>query len=201
MTGHAHLLPHELAILKAGLNQIAPLDGADVERMVALTEVRVLDRGQHLLRAGDKAVKTGVVLEGLVREYFVLRGGVERTKAFVQAGQPTGSLADLMSEHASRAFIVAEEPSRVLLTDFANMRALLERSPGWTQWSLQLITRMFIGKAEREYELLGLDAEQRYAVFKQRYPGLEARIAARHVASYCGITPVHLSRLRKRAKR
>jgi CRP-like cAMP-binding protein len=56
---------------------------------------------------------------------------------------------------------------------------------------------MFCAKAEREYELLGMDAEERYATFARRYPGLEARVAARHVASYLGITPVHLSRLRR----
>ena len=59
---------------------------------------------------------------------------------------------------------------------------------------------MLLDKAEREYELLGLDAAARYALFAERFPGLEARVAARHVASYLGITGVHLSRLRRRRR-
>jgi CRP-like cAMP-binding protein len=61
--------------------------------------------------------------------------------------------------------------------------------------------RLYLLKSEREYELLALDAEQRYRAFQARYPGLEARVTQRHVASYLGITPEHLSRLRARARR
>jgi CRP-like cAMP-binding protein len=45
-----------------------------------------------------------------------------------------------------------------------------------------------------------MDAATRYDRFATRYPGLEARVAARHIASYLGITPVHLSRLRRRRR-
>lgn len=51
---------------------------------------------------------------------------------------------------------------------------------------------------EREFELLGLDAEARYRCFLERYPGLEASVSQRSVASYLGGTPEHLSRLRAR---
>ena len=50
----------------------------------------------------------------------------------------------------------------------------------------------------REYELLALDAEARYLRFRARYAALEAAIPLRQVASYIGITPEHLSRLRRR---
>jgi hypothetical protein len=57
---------------------------------------------------------------------------------------------------------------------------------------------LFLRKSEREFELLGLDAKARYDVFLRKFPGLSARVPDRHVASYLGITPVHLSRLRNR---
>lgn len=56
-------------------------------------------------------------------------------------------------------------------------------------------------KAEREYEFLCLSAEERYAAFSARHRGLEARVSGRHIASFLGITPVHLSRLRARRAR
>jgi CRP-like cAMP-binding protein len=141
-----------------------------------------------------------MVVRGFLREYFVMSDGTERTKAFVRAGESTGSLADLLSKRPSRAFIVAEEPSRVFVADYAQLRALAEIKPRWALWTLRMVEGMFLWKAEREYELLGLDAKARYEAFAARYPGLESRIAARHVASYLGITPVHLSRLRRRRR-
>ena len=176
------------------------LDRTQLERGLALFHVRELPRGAYLLRAGELAGEVAVVVRGLLREHFVLADGVERTKAFVLEGGFTGSLADLLSGARSRAFIVAEEPSRLLVAPFSALRSLHERDPAWRRGHERYVESLFLQKAEREYELLGLDAEARYAAFARRFPGLEARIAARHVASYLGITPVHLSRLRRRRR-
>jgi CRP-like cAMP-binding protein len=198
MARSARLKSAELAIAASYLRRIAPVTDSDLHALFVLAEMRELARGEFLLRAGERATQTGVVLQGLVREYFVLPDGTERTKAFVIEGQSTGSLADLLSAQPSRAFIVAEEPVRLFALGFLPMRALFERSPAWTAWGVRLLEIAFVNKAQREYELLGMDAQARYVAFAQRFPGLEARIAARHVASYLGITAVHLSRLRRR---
>jgi CRP-like cAMP-binding protein len=190
----------EIQSLSEQLERIAPVKLDDLHVLRDLLHACELERGEFLLRAGERATRAGMVQQGLLREYYVMRDGTERTKAFVRAGDNTGSLADLLSDRPSRAFIVAEEPSRLILTDYARLRSLVDVKPLWTRWSLLMVERMFIAKADREYELLGLDAEARYAAFGERYPGLEGRVAARHIASYLGITPVHLSRLRRKRR-
>lgn len=187
----------ELAVLSNQL-QIAPLDPADLADVLAFSRPRELARGGYLLRGGERATHVGVVLHGLLREFFVMNDGTERTKAFIRESQITGSLADLLSNQPSRAFIRAEEPVRMLILDFEHVRRLSERSPAWARWNMRMLERLFMIKAEREYELLGMDAEERYHAFTTRFEGLEARVAARHIATYVGITPVHLSRLRRR---
>lgn len=172
----------------------------ELEAAFAMMRPRELKRGEYLLRAGERASEVAIVVRGLVREHFVMSDGTERTKAFVMAGQPTGSLADLLSGAPSRAYIVADEPTRLLRASVEQSLALAERSPGWRAYGVQLMQRILLVKAEREYELLGMDAEARYQLFASRYPGLEARVPARHIASYLGITPVHLSRLRRRRR-
>ncbi len=189
--------PNDAEIFIAGMQRVAALPLRDLERVLDWARVRELQREEFLLRGGEVASLSALVISGLVREYFVLPDGTERTKAFVQPGEVTGSLADLLSGRPSRAFIVAQEPARLLVFDFEFLRTEGERHPAWLAWYARNLELMFCGKAEREYELLGLDAEERYATFTRRYPGLEARVAARHVASYLGITPVHLSRLRR----
>ena len=177
---------------------LVPLDDADIHAARALVRPRELPAGHYLLRAGEMASEVAIVVRGLMREHFVMADGSDRTKAFVTEGQPTGSLADLLSGVPSRAFIVAEEPTRVLVGRFDEMVALADRSEGMRRYGVRLMQRVLLSKCEREYEFLGLDAEARYAAFQARYPGLEQRIAGYHIASYLGITPVHLSRLRRR---
>src|SRR6187431_620354 len=82
---------------------------------LALAQVRTLRRGEYLLRGGERATLAGVLVSGLLREHFVTKKGVERTKSFIMPLQFTGSLADLLSGLPSRAFIVAEAPSRLVL--------------------------------------------------------------------------------------
>ena len=186
------------AVFTQAIRGLSPIDDSVLAAILDCVRVRELERGQYLLRAGEWASEVAIVVSGLLREHFVTAQGTERTKAFVMAGQPTGSLADLLAGQPSRAFVVAEEPSRLLVSSFANSVELADRFDSWRRYSEQLMRRVLILKATREYELLCLDADARYEVFKKRYPGLETRVAARHVASYLGVTPVHLSRLRRR---
>ena len=66
---------------------------------------------------------------------------------------------------------------------------------------LAAVTRqLYIAKSEREYELLGLDAEARYLRFRERFGEHVASLVQRHVASYLGVTPEYLSRVRSRLK-
>ena len=177
------------------------MDDAALAACFEQCRVRSLGLGEYFLRAGEPATDTGLLLSGLLREYFTLEDGTERSKAFIVQGRPTGSMADLLSANVSRASIVAEEPSRVLVIPFQFLQALWTQSPAWKEYYARILERLFLQKAEREYELLGLRADARYQLFQERYPGLSARLKARHVASYLGITPVHLSRLRRRGRK
>lgn len=194
------LTAHDAEVYARAMRRVSPLSDDDIRAGLALARVRELGRGEHLLRAGDVARDAAVVVTGVLREHFLLADGSERTKAFVLPGELSGSLADLLSSSPARAYIVAEEPSRLLVVDFAASTALAARNPAWGLVRARATEALLRIKAEREYELLGLDAEARYAAFRERYPQLEAQVAAKHVASYLGITPVHLSRLRRRRR-
>ncbi|MCB9647072.1 MAG: Crp/Fnr family transcriptional regulator [Deltaproteobacteria bacterium] len=165
----------------------------------SLLRARTLARGEHLLVGGmERASDVVFVVQGVLREYFLLADGTERTKAFIAEAQVAGSLADLLSDAPSRASIVAEHETRVLLARYDEMKALGQRFPSWADFGRRTTAALLSRKAEREYELLALDAEGRYEAFLAQCPGMEARVTAKNVASYLGITPVHLSRLRRR---
>jgi CRP-like cAMP-binding protein len=73
---------------------------------------------------------------------------------------------------------------------------LYDQFEGLERIARKLAENYFMVKEQREIELVLLDASQRYRLFQQEYPGLENRIPQYHIASYLGITPTQLSRIR-----
>ncbi len=182
--------------MKAALQQVSPLGDADIEALTAHARQTHVPKGTVLLRAGERAQSSGFVLQGGLREYYVLEDGAERTKGFNMAGGFSGSLSDLLSGEASRVWIVAEAPSTLIHTPWAVYVQLTESSPAWSRFARKMAESLYMAKVEREYELLALDAAQRYQRALARWPMLETVFSQRDIASYIGVTPVHLSRLR-----
>jgi len=182
------------------LRGVAPLDDADLAEIDARVRIQRITRGTAFLAAGDRAVDCGTVLDGLTREYFPLEDGREVTRGFAGPGDFVGSLSDLLSGQPARSSVVAELDARIAVIEWRHLRAAGERRPAWAVFLGRVTERLYLAKAAREYELLALDAEARYQRFRTRYAALEPVIALRHVASYVGITPEHLSRLRRRLR-
>lgn len=184
-----------LSTMKAALQQVSPLSDADIQVLMVHARQAQMPKGTVLLRAGEHARASGFVLQGGLREYYVLEDGSERTKGFNMAGGFAGSLSDLLSGEASRVWIVAEAPSVLIQTPWAAYAQLTESSPAWSRFARRMAESLYMAKVEREYELLALDAAQRYQRALARWPMLETVFSQRDIASYIGVTPVHLSRL------
>jgi hypothetical protein len=57
--------------------------------------------------------------------------------------------------------------------------------------------RLFVGNEKKQLEMVLMDTTERYLIFKEQHPGLEDVIPQYHIASYLGISPTQLSRIRK----
>jgi CRP-like cAMP-binding protein len=188
----------ERAAFAAHIRRTAPLGDAELSALDGDLRVRRLRPGELFLAAGDRAVDCGAMLAGLTREYYPLDDGREVTRNFAGPGQYVGSLSDLISSQPARSSVVAELDSRIAVVAWRRIRDLVARYTGWADFVVRITERLYLAKAEREFELLALDAEARYQRFRTTHAALEPAIALRHVASYVGITPEHLSRLRRR---
>ena len=151
-----------------------------------------------LLEPGGDPSDSGLVLEGVTREYYLQPDGTEHTRGFALVGDTFGSLADALMKRPSRVFVRAEVKSRVLLVKWARIAALAAKSLEWERLQAKLVQRLYLKKSVREYELLALDAMGRYRSLREQHPGLEEVVSGQVIASYLGITNVHLSRLRRR---
>lgn len=192
----AHIPAAEWQAFVTGMNALSPLSDEDLADAAKLCQRLSLDKGEALLRAGEQAHLVGFVVSGGLREHYVLADGDERTKGFSLPGWFAGSLSDLISGEVSKVWIEAAAPSVLLTLPWADVRRWQETRPAWTRFGWRVAERLYMMKVEREYELLAMDAAARLEATLARWPTLERVFSQRDIASYVGVTPVHLSRLR-----
>lgn len=186
----------EFEQLYQALNKLTPIPQAEDEKLPALFHKVVLAQGDYFVKAGEDPQQIGFVVSGLLRLHYIDEAGNDFTKSFCCEGEFAGVYGALLLNVPSHIFIQALEPSVMLVIQFKDFQALMESHVCWQIVARKLVEFLFLRKEERESELLLYDAETRYRRFLQKYPGLETRVKQYHVASYLGITPVSLSRIR-----
>jgi CRP-like cAMP-binding protein len=135
----------------------------------------------------------------LVRHYYVDSRGRESVKAFRGPGEFSAPYAEIILRKPSRTFIQALAPTELLTFDVTRFDALAEDSLELQRLARRFVEQHFVAKEQREYEFLQLSAEERYRQFCAERPEHLSHIPQHQVASYIGITPVALSRIRARA--
>jgi CRP-like cAMP-binding protein len=96
--------------------------------------------------------------------------------------------------------IEALKDSVILDCNFDDFRARTDGSLSWERFNRKLSDLLFIQREIREFELLTLDATERYKKFLEKFESIEEELNDYHIASYLGITPVSFSRIRKKNK-
>ncbi|MEQ1507068.1 MAG: Crp/Fnr family transcriptional regulator [Myxococcota bacterium] len=180
--------------------QLAGLSAETRDAIRPLLSVRAFAPGEHLLRGGDRARWCYVLESGLVRELYIGADGRELTRAFVTEGHATGSLLDLLSGGPAVTWIEVIEPTVATAVGWAELDALAGRHPDLQRLLRRVAEALYVRKARREYEMLALTATERYDRWIAEFPGVDARVRRRHVASYLGVTPEFVSRLRQRRR-
>ncbi|MBN1119934.1 MAG: Crp/Fnr family transcriptional regulator [Anaerolineae bacterium] len=150
----------------------------------------------YFLRAGEVPGRIGFLKAGLMRLFYIDLNGVEVNKHFCIENTVASSYSAFLQQAESKFFIQALEDTELRTIDYETYRALLNGHICWQIVAKKLAEMIFIMKEKREAELLLCDAQERYQQFLTDYPGLERRIAQYHIASYLGITPESLSRIR-----
>lgn len=186
--------------LHTALLRIATLPGESwlsLRRLVTRQQIRP---GMHVLRAGERATKVIFIRSGLLREYYVDDSGREFTRRFCDAQEFSGSLADLLVDRGALVSIEALEASEVWALSWQEVDGLAQRDAAIVALLRRVVENLYMRKVEREYEMLALSARQRYERFVTSHPTLAERVPRHLIASYLGITAVHLSRIATAAR-
>ena len=185
-----------LRLLRRSFEQFVPLPEdvwADVRLPWRLRPVR---KGEVLTREGDVEDAFALVLEGVHRGYFLTPGDDEATVAFTYPPGYSGVPDSFFLREPSAYTLEALTDGLVLSIDHAALSALMARHRGLDRWAWRLLATALAGRAKREREMLSLSADERYRRLVRESPHLLDLVPLRHVASYLGMSPETLSRVR-----
>ncbi|MBL6446623.1 Crp/Fnr family transcriptional regulator [Fulvivirga sp. 29W222] len=180
------------------MHALTELPLAQEEKLLKLIRTTSVARGEHFIREGQVPRQFGFIGKGLFRYYYVDYNGNEFTKGFFPEGTFLSSYSAMIQNRPSYFNIEALEPSEIITIDFQQWKSLSAEHPCWNTFLVAILEKAFTKKENREREFLLFDAETRYRSFLEEYPDLSQRVKQHMIASYLGITPVALSRVRRK---
>lgn len=184
--------------LKATFEQKHRSSIKDLDPLINKFYYREMDAQDHWIKAGDYCIEFCFILKGLLRVYYIDQAGNEVNQHFYQADEVIAPVSAIISEEPCQYYIQALEPTQLMLADYHELHEIGANNPEWLQLEIRMLQTVFVKNARHEAQLLMGNAEQRFKWFCKEYPELLKRVPQYHVASFLGITPVSLSRLRKK---
>lgn len=157
-------------------------------------------QGDFFQRADEKPENLGFVLSGLFRVFYCDSQGKEFIRAFSEESKPIGDYASALEGSLAKVTIEALEKSEVAIIPFREFFELFDRHPAWERFGRKILEAYYVERERREAELAMLTAGERYENFLRTHPALAQRASSVHIASYLGMTPETLSRLRRRLR-
>ena len=170
------------------------------DALLAISKKKNLTLGGFFIAEGQVPEKFALVLSGLFRYYYISDKGVEFTKGFILPGQVMAAYTAMQHRSPSLFSIQALEPAVVLEVNYSRWLDLQRHNSFWDKFLIAALEKGYYTKEKRERELLLLDAETRYRIFLDEFPGLDKRVKLQVIASYLGIKPESLSRIRKKIR-
>lgn len=168
------------------------------DQFASLFRLHNYDEGDHWIKAGDIAQDTCFIATGLFRVYYIDQAGNEVNQNFYQTNEMIAPVSVMISNEPCQYYVQALEPCQVLLANFSDLYEAGKDNAQWLRLENKILQTVFLKTAKREAKLLLGNGEQRYKWFLKEYPELAEKLPQYHIASFLGLTPVSLSRLRKK---
>lgn len=165
--------------------------------IVSNQKATFVSKGEYLLMEGEICRNSFFVEKGLLRYYSIDSKGKEH---ILQFAPENWFIADRESAYfgkPSQYFIQTLEDSTIVTLDDNFMLKLSANNPAFTEFNNKLLHNHIRHLQNRVNQLLSYTAEERYIKFIALYPNVLLRVPQTMVASYLGITPESLSRVRK----
>lgn len=197
----AHESGAAFAVLRRYLEARATFSDEQLQFIRTLFTPRNVVAGEFVQRAGAVARHSIFVAAGCLRTYTVDANGKEHVVKFAPETWWVTDVISISTGSPSEYFVQALEDSQLLLIDLPSHEKIVETVPGYAAAYRMGLQKHAAAKDKRIVSTLSASAHERYLQFLETYPSLAARVPQWMLASYLGVTPETLSRIRRKLAR
>ncbi len=172
---------------------------ADIETLAKQGRHRPLEPGEAFCRLGQSHHELAYIKTGFVRYYVTLPDGDEATKDFSFSGSFTLSFGSAAVQRPAQVAIAAIVATELVVWPYQTLLDLYESHPQWQKVGRRVAEFLYVRKEQRELSFLLMDARARYKLMREQFGPQIDLVPQYLLASYLGIRPQSLSRLRKQA--
>lgn len=173
------------------------LNEEETQAIIECIPVRTFERGTVLLKEGQIATECYFNIKGCVRLYYLI-DGEERTTAFFTEEQSIASLTSYVNKTPANHYLSCVEDTTLAVLNYDKERELYRRVPKFESLCRLSMEEEFGKQQEFLAKFVTTSPEERYLDLLQTRPELLNRVPQYHLASYLGVKPESLSRIRKR---
>lgn len=170
---------------------------AEINSIRQTCNTKFYKKDEFVLRANEYCQYSFFVEQGLLKQYYIDDKGKEHILQFAAEGWIVTDRESVYFNRPAQYFIQAIENTKVSLINDELIKKLEQEIPSFRDFNNRLLHHHISALQSRIVLLLGHSAEDRYLHFIKTYPDILLRVPQTLVASYLGITPESLSRVRK----
>ncbi|PXX26343.1 Crp/Fnr family transcriptional regulator [Arenibacter sp. ARW7G5Y1] len=190
-----------LEVFKKYITDKVSISEDELNEILSYAILKKLRKRQFLLQEGDVWRYNAFVSSGFLRKFSVDDKGTEHIMSFSPENYWTGDRESLVNETPSKFNIEALENSEILLFKKEDFEMLCRKIHVFNNMVNNILHRSFITSQSRIHSSISLSSEEKYNNFVLKFPSIANRVPQHMIASYIGISPETLSRIRSQANK
>lgn len=167
------------------------------EKILGLVKARTYEKGAFVVRAGDVCREQSFVLRGCLNSFRVDENGKEHVVAFAVENWWAGDLGSFIAQTPADYNVRCLEDCALIQFHYDIMERMYREVPVMERFFRLLLQRSYVAAQRRVVDRMSIPAKALFLQFSENYPGLSRRIPQYLIASYLGITPQFLSKIRR----
>jgi CRP-like cAMP-binding protein len=177
------------------LKKVGQFDEDELKDFVLRSKFLLIKKGDTIVKEGQLCHSIYFIHSGVI-SLFLLKDGEEHVKDFSLSGKFITVYTSMSTGQPSQIFLRAEQDCELSIWEASYFQKLIQQNQQWTFFAFRIAEYLFYRKEKREISMLLNTAEERYQNMLKEFPSLAQQVPQYLIASYLGIKPQSLSRIR-----
>jgi CRP-like cAMP-binding protein len=191
------LEPQSLSKIETFIRGLVQPDAEEWEAFVSIVRFKKLMKKDLLLEDGQVCNFIAFLNSGVMREY-AFQNGKETTVDFITENQFASDYQSFIMQEPSKQYLEALTDVDLLILKKDAINGLFDKYKVWERFGRLIIERVFCINEGKRKKIISTGQEEQYREFAASYPQIIQQVPQYYIASYLGLTPEHLSRIRKK---